>query len=300
MKRSWTITLLKHEQPDAGVWAELVRLTGAWNRGGTRKFEPVMDFMWHINFDAASRAELDTLLAQLETLKRERGAAFHLASRNTLEEEDYAAADFIEILGTDLGSPDRPFVRNQEAAFAPGAPCPVCGAQDAFDVEQREPLAIDLSLLESGTAADGTPAPAGGWDLVNVVNGDKIVSARVVSLLEAEGVRGYALRAVMDGSTGRPTERAFQIAAERAVLTPCPEHSRVEGEPFCPACGTAYGALDGYFWVRSDQVDGVEVVSRHPRKGAMLYVSRRVYERLRDAGMNGLQRNDVLRVCAHG
>lgn len=292
MKRTWTLMLLQNEQPDPAVWDELKRLADAWSAERGPAFDASLDFMRIALFDEASKPALDELVARLDELKRTRGAAYRTAWRTVLEDEDYAKADFLGLLGADL---DVELVTNEEAALAPGEPCPRCGAQDTA---QTAPFAIDERVLDHGTL-DGRPPGRGGWDVVNLPNGHALVSSRVVSLLEENGVRGYQLLEVTDAATGRPSARAKQLLAVRAVLEPCMEHSRVEGDPFCPVCGTAYGVLDGYFRVRSDRVDGVDVVSRHRGRGAMLYVARRVFDLLRGAGLNGLVRNDALFVCRH-
>ena len=299
MKRTWTIALFQHEQPDESVWRELERLVARWNAREEPKFENVMQFMWQANFDATTRPQLDRLLAALDALRQTRGAAYHHASRQLLEDEDYAIADFIEILGVGLGTSARPFLLNESSAIGRPQPCPRCGAQDAFSVPQREPYVIDETLLDE-PCEDHPRSPAGGWDLVNLPNGHKLFSRRLAALLDEHAVEGYDLIEVLAGTRRRRSKRMFQLGAKRAVPAPCPEHTTIVGRPFCPACGTGYGSLDGFFWIRRDWIGDDEIVARHPNRGALLHVSRRVYEALLAASFAGIHRNAVMRVCDHG
>jgi hypothetical protein len=297
--RSWTVTLFRFEQPDEGAWRRLVEVAAVSNERGAARFEPLLDGgMWSAGFGAADREALDQLARELERAGRETGARYHLVGRNVIEEADYAAADFVELLGVVLDGGERPFVLNEEQALAPGTPCPVCGWGDAFDAVQLRPFMIDESRLD-GKAIDGAVPGEGGWDVVTVANGHKLVSRRVASLLMKGHVRGIRLSEVIDGATGLPSERMLQLSARRAVLAPCPEHSVVHGDGFCPACGTARGDLEGWFFVRGDELAGDEAVSRHPGRGAMLYLARRPWEMLLAAGLNGVVRNDVMRICHH-
>jgi hypothetical protein len=241
---------------------------------------------------------MERVVAQLEALKRSHGAVYHLASRSLLEEDDYKTADFIEILGVGLGNAARPFLVNESTAFGTPIPCPKCGAQDAFSAPQREPFVIDETLLDQPNSS-GAKAPRGGWDIVNLSNGQKLISQRFAGTLDEHDVVGYDLVEIIDGATRRPSKRMSQIAATRAILIPCPVHTVVEGGSFCPACGTGLGVLNGYFWIRDDWIGENEILSRHPNRSAMLYVSRELYNLAREAKLSGIHRNDVLRVCQH-
>ena len=99
------------------------------------------------------------------------------------------------------------------------------------------------------------------------------------------GAGGAGMRAALESSQN----------ARTAVLTPCPRHTRIEGDPFCPACGTAHGSLDGFFWMPRSLVDDAEVVSRHPHGAAMLFFSPRAYALL--AEVPGVRGGDPVRVC---
>lgn len=297
MKRSWTITLLRHEQPSDQAWSELERVVADWNAGDGPPFQLVADFMRLVSFDEATRPRMEVLLRELERVERETGAVYDLAARQHLDDEDYARADLIGILGQDLTlSP--PFLLDDEELSA-AQPCPECGWADPLDAPLAQPLTIDESRLDE-PAADGTEPGPDGWDLANLPNGHILVSRRVQSILRVGGVRGYELHEVLGGSTGRPSKRVARLTATTAVLTPCPEHSTIAGDPFCPRCGTAHGKLDGFFWVRSDVLGDRDVISRHPGLGAMLHVRRRVFGLLEQAELSGLHRTGVLMVCDHG
>lgn len=297
MKRSWTITLLRHEQPTDAAWLAAGRFARAWNARGSQPFSDVQGMMWQIAYGQEGRAEVERLTKELRALEASAGARFHLAWRDALEDDDYAKADLVEVLGVDLEIAP-PLVLNGDAALAPGEPCPACGWRDAFDSALREPLVIDMARL--GAPAAGGEAPAErGWDAVNLPNGGLLVSRGFLSVLEASNARGWRPVPVIDGATGRPSDQAASLAAARAILAPCPEHTTIDGEPFCPSCGTAYGDLEGYFWARSGWIGDDEVVSRHPGRASMLHFSQRVYRRLMAAGLNGPRRNDIMMVCPH-
>jgi len=295
--RSWTITLLRHEQPSDEAWIELEHAVSAWNASDGPPFAPVADFMRLVTFDEATRPRMAVLLRELERVKRATGAVYDVAARKHLDAEDYARADLVGILGQDLTlSP--PFLLG-EADAASAQPCPECGWADPLDAPLPQPLMIDESRLDK-PAADGTPPGPHGWDLANLPNGHIVVSRRVQSLLREAGARGYELHEVLDGTTGLPSARVARLTATTAVMAPCTEHSTIAGDPFCPRCGTAQGTLDGFFWARSDVLGDRDVISRHPGLGAMLHLGRRVYDMLARAELSGLHRTGLLMVCDHG
>jgi hypothetical protein len=298
MRRTWTITLLEHEQPNAAAWRAACRFADDWNARQSPKFAAEVPFLRTVLLDSGDQPSLERLLAELRALGDAAGTTYRLNSRNVLEEADYSRADFIGILGVGLGDDSRPLILNAAAALAPSRPCPQCGWHDAFDQVQREPLVLNEALLDQKNADDEPPPHRGGWDLVELPGGQKLASPALLAVLKAGDVRGCEQREVLTAA-GRASRRMTQITATKAILTPCDEHSRVDGAPFCPACGTAQGSLKDYFWVRQDWLGEDEVISRHPGRGAMLYVSRRVYALLRSAGLGGILRHDVLFVCRH-
>jgi hypothetical protein len=293
MRRSWAISIHQHEQRDDAAWPRLTRLVEEWNSRETPKFEAFFDFTFVITFDESTRLQMDRLLERLEAL----GATYHLVPNLTLEDDDYATADFIELFGTDLEMTP-PLVVNEAEAFGSPTPCPRCGSQDLFDIPVTAELVIDETRLHAGVGGGPPPGP-GGWDAVHLPNGDRLVSAALAAVLQQNGVEGYELHEVIDAATGKTSRNAFRLTAEKAILTPCPEHTLVAGDGFCSECGTALGSLEGPFYVRSDWIGDDEVISRHPGRGAMLYVSRRVYDLLDAASLEGLHRGDILLQCRH-
>lgn len=298
MLRTWTITLFKHEQPIESLWSEVTRFVTTWNDSHMPKFTKVMEIMWHINFDGSTVAAMKSLIQQLDQLKQDLNITYRVSSRGELEEDDYASADFIQIIGVNLGSELHPFLLNPEEAFGPVSPCVGCGLQDIFDVKQKAAFIIDETLLDQAVD-DEAPLGKGGWDLVELATGQILVSQRLSDLLEHNEVDGYKLIEVINGATEQASKRIFQIIANKAVLTPCMEHSQIKGAPFCPSCGRARGDLEDYFWIRSDWIGDDEVISRHASGAAMLYLSRRIYQQLISNGFNGVHRNDVLFCCHH-
>jgi hypothetical protein len=298
MRTSRSVALFQHEQPSAVAWDAVSRLCREWNARSRPRIEQPHPFMWMGTFDDAEKDDYDALVTELDTLVDRLGVVYQTAIGTHLEESDYAIADFIQILGVGLGSEERPFLLNRSEAIGPPEPCPDCGAQGIFEMPQTAPYHIDESLLD-GDTVDERLQGSDGWDVVNLANGQILVSDRFREVLEDTGASGYELIAVTSGDPPRPSERMFQLVARHAVLVPCLEHSRFIGLPPCPTCGFGRGVLEAYFWVRADWVDGDDLVSRHRRGAAHLYVRRRVYDALVAAGLNGLHRNDVMRVCRH-
>ncbi len=298
MRRTWTFTILKHEQPSDAAWQAILHFITEWNNAHVPKFTPVADFMWHVNFDTDMMDSMESLTSQLETLKQKAHITYHEASRSILEDDDYARADFIQIVGVHFDSLPNPFVLNMDEAILPATPCSECGYQDIFDSEQQAAFVIDENLLNSSIENE-SPEGEGGWDLIELPTGQTLVSNRVAEFLESNGVKGYKIVEVINGDTDRASERIFQLVATRSVLNPCMEHSRIKGEPFCPICGAAHGDLEEYFWIRKDWLSGNEIVSRHPNGSTMIYVSRRIYQLLIIQKFNGIHREDVMFCCKH-
>jgi hypothetical protein len=191
-----------------------------------------------------------------------------------------------------------PLVVNEQEVFAAASPCPRCGQQDLFDIAKTSRFVIDETRLHVGVAGGPAPPPD-GWDAVHLPNGHRLVSHRFAAVLGDNDVKGYELHEVIDAATCDISPRVFHLTAKKAVLTPCPDHTVVGGAGFCPECGMALGSLEGYFYVRADWIGNDEIISRHPRRGAMLYVSRRVQGLLDAASLTGLHRGGVLMVCRH-
>ena len=298
MKRSWTITLFKHEQPVEAVWREVVSFVTAWNQYHMPQFTEAMGFMWHINFDNNTIGTMELLLQQLKELKHKSNIVYHLSSRGFLEDEDYQRADFIQITGVMHGTQSQPFLLNPDEAVATSSPCKSCGWQDAFDTVQQAAFVIDETLLDKPIDNEA-PIANTGWDLVELPTGHMLVSQRLSELLEHHRVDGYQLFEVINAATGRPSKRMFQIVATKVVLTPCMEHSRIEGAPFCASCGAAHGDLEGYFWIRDDWVGDEAVISRHPSGAVMIYLDREIYRQFISAKLHGIHRNDIMFCCHH-
>lgn len=299
MRRSWALTLFKHEQPDEAAWHEIEQLATAWNENHFPRFEALASGMLQVAFEEVTKPVLDALIRKLESGSAGCRVLYHVATRTQLEEEDYTAADFIEILGVGLGTEEQHFLLNEQELLGLPSTCSMCGWQSDNDWTQTYPAVIDEALLDE-PAEGGPPLGKGGWDFVNLPNDGLLISKRVLTLFERNRVRGYRVREVINGTTGHASGRVYQILAGRRVLTPCTEHTRVVGKPHCPACGTAYGDVDGYYWVRGESVTDTECIARQPNDAAELFFSRRVCGLLEAANLNGLHRNDAIFVCRHG
>lgn len=293
MRRTWSIFLFEHEQPDNRTRRALRRLVGTWNRDRTPPFESLAGAGWHAGFDESTVDRLDPL----RTLLTDHGIEHHFSWRDHVEDEDYATADFIAVLGA---SPNLefPFLRNETTAFVPAPPCQLCGSTGAYGVVQVEPLAIDATQLGRSLADLPPPGPA-GWELIILPAGQLLLSTRLAAAMADNQVRGYHTSPVIDAATGEPSRHLVQLVADKSILVPCPEHTKVDLGPFCPGCGMSYGVLDGYFRIQDSWVGEDEVLSRDLDKGSMLYVSARLYDILSTPEPNGADRHDVMMICRH-
>ncbi|GAA3627441.1 hypothetical protein GCM10022236_32190 [Microlunatus ginsengisoli] len=284
MRRIWSVAIPRDGR-DEDSWRRIGDVVRGWSRRAT--ITPVGDVMWLADTESAEVA--DALSDELAALRVEPLRS----ARTVYDDEDYAEADLIGVFGVDL-TLDPPFVLDADRALTPDPPCPRCGHHDAFDVRVSEPLRIDPTLLD-GRAADGSRPGPRGWEVANLPTGGLLLSARLLDRFEAAGIRGLEREPVLHPD-GRVSRRAAAIRAGTVVLTPCPRHTRIEGDPFCPVCGTAHGSLDGFFWMPRGAVGDADAVSRHPHGAAMLYLSRRAYDLL--DGVPGVRRGDPVRICA--
>lgn len=283
MRRTWSVAVARDGRPDA-AWQRVGEVMRSW--AGDATITPIGEIMWLA--DTSSAAVADALAHDVVEV----GAQPLRSSRTVYDDEDYAAADLVGVTGIDL-SLDPPFVRNAAKAYRADPPCPRCGHHDPFDVTVVKPPRIDEAMLDA-PAPDGSQPGPQGWEAVNLPNGGLLLSTRLVTALRDAGIRGLAIEEVLD-VRGATSARMAALRAPVAVLTPCPRHARVEGAPSCPACGAAHGDLDGYFWMPRSVVGNAEIVSRHPHRAAMLYVSPRAYAILGD--VPGIRRGDPARVC---
>lgn len=283
MRRIWSVTVARDAGQNA-TWQRVGKIMQSCKNDVT--VTPIGEIMWLA--DTESGAMADALAEDLARV----GAQALRSARTVFDDEDYAAADFIGVTGVDL-SLDPPFVPNAAEAYHAEPPCPQCGHHDALDVTVSEPPRISEALLDR-PAPDGSQPGPHGWEAVNLPNGGLLLSTRLFAELRDSRVVGLASEEVLDPS-GAPSARMTALRAPVAVLTPCPRHSRIEGADLCPGCGTAHSSLDGYFWMPRSIVGNAEIVSRHPQRAAMLYVSPRVYTILVE--VPGIRRGDPVRVC---
>jgi len=308
MTKTADFTFLRHEQPDEEAWRQLNSFAARWNSQFSPKLVKTLDFLWTISFkDAQTSPEFDAFMGEIGALRSRYSIQYHVTSANHLEPADFRKADFVEILGISLeGIKGRPFILNEKAALGPPVPCPTCGWQDMFSVVQKAPFAIDEGLLDHPLADGGDPPP-GGWDCINLPNGHKLISARVVDILRQHAIRGWEVLPVKVDRTNRDSTRVFQILASRAVLVMHDSSSKDSDKGFCPTCGAARALSPDYdstvlrlapdYCVAKEDVKTDEIFSRHPARGAMLYVAHRVYELFMGAGLNGILPSTVLSLC---
>jgi len=308
MRTTAVFTFLKHEQPSEAAWIALGEIAKQWNDSHTPKFSDSMSFLWSINFEDQRDQSFSEFLQQLDSLRRNFACKFHATSELIYDEADYLSADFIEILGISLeGFIKRPFILNAGDTLSSPVPCHACGWQDMFSVAQRAPFAIDERLLDLAIPQGGSP-PQGGWDCVNLPNGHKLVSRRILSLFEENQVTGFDVLPVLSGTSGKQSQRMFQILARKFVPATVLSNSGAQLS-ICQVCGAVLdpnvgdhaelaSLLTPTTWcVRRKDVAQDEVLSRHPSRGAMLYLSQRVYRLLVGAPLNGIVESTVLALC---
>lgn len=294
------------EQPSESAWQVLERAAANWDRTHRYQFSQPMRMLLQLRLPDTALPEYRELVAKLEVLRSEVALRVEPSYRRVYDAQDYVAAPFVEIWGVDLDTlPERPFVLNREQALVAPVSCPSCHWNDAFNACQIAPFEIDESLLDQ--PLQGTEQkPAGGWDCVNLPNGHKLVSQRLISLLEEGDVRGYELLPVLVGKTGKKSTRMFQILARRTILVPC---NQSEGVSYCETCGAVldlprdrpsnqlFSTPDPEFRIDEGQLQGDEILSRHSGRGAMLYISQRVYRMLLERPVIGIVPGEIIRVC---
>lgn len=284
MRQSWSVTVTRDPGRD-DVWRRVGEVMRSWSRAAA--VTPVGEVAW--TAETATAADADALAAAVAEV----GAEPLRATRTHGDDADLAVADLVGLLGVDLAL-DPPLVLNEADAYPPGPPCPGCGAHDAFDVAPGAVPRVDEALLDAPAPDGSRPGPR-GWEAVNLPDGGLLLSARLVTALRDARVRGLETEEVQDAD-GRPSRRVVAVRAAVAVLVPCPRHTRVDGDPPCPVCGTARGSVVGWTWLPRSAVGDAEVVSQHPGRAAMLLLAPRASALLAD--VPGVHRDLPVRVCA--
>ena len=296
------------EKPDDAVWIALRRLAAEWNRSHAHPLSEVSGVMLQLRIPDSTLAEQSETLSLIDKLRSEVKVKVYEASRRIYDEQDYREAAFVEIVGTSLDRPGQPLVVNRDEALGPSVPCPSCGWQDIFNAPQRAPFAIDESLLDDALP-DGEK-PHGGWDCIALPAGRLLVSQKLLATLRQGEVRALEALPVLAAGTGRESDRAYQIAAQRAILVPCSQNEL--DVCYCPACGAVLDSPEdddtndllftpqAEFRVSHEQLAGDEVLSRHPSREAMLYFAQRAFRMLTDANFNGVTPNEVIQLYKHG
>ena len=275
MKVVWVASSYAHEQPSPAVWDLLVGEMRAWNLHEPEPVDLSQPYAGVGVFEAESAcARFVQRLGAVE------GAVIRVDPSNRLEATDLETAEFVCVFAV---PEEGEVVTNADRALRPNGPCPECGLEDSFDVTQVAPFVV-------GPVSAGTEA-------VNLPGGGLMVSKGFADDWAAAGVTGYETEVLLSPSDSSPVPSWRQLVATTAVLLPCPVHTEVRGEAHCPVCGRARGQVVGPTWVQAEQVDGLDVVARHPGRRAMIAVSRRALDVVRDRP--GLDLVDVFRVCQH-
>jgi hypothetical protein len=298
------ISLLPEQPPSKTAWNQVCRFVAAWNERHVHRFQDVMGCFFTAVIPDKTVPALAELQHAVEALQAKHRFKVSTLESRVYDAADYAAADFVDILGVGLDhGGGRKLVLNQRQVLRASAPCPGCGSLDPFSQTQSGPFLIDEAVLDR-PLPDGEPAPAGGWDLVNAPAGHKLVSARLVDVLEKGGVKGYTLEPVLASKQGRtraePSRRMWQLLAKRALVAPCSEHTRMREGYHCPSCGTALGDVDGDTFVSDESLGGDDIFAAHQNRAAVLNVRGRVYQLLTAAHLGRIIPNQVLRLCHHG
>jgi hypothetical protein len=306
MRTAKTFSFARFQQPGEAAWAEVGAFAKAWNQEHETKFLNIADILWSIEFPDANDPALAEFLGRLRAVR----ALFQIScltqAKNIFSDSDYRAADFFEILGVNLVGADRRFVLNEAEALGPPVPCPVCGWRDMFDKPQLTSFVIEESLLDS-CLPTGEHPPPGGWDCINLPNGHKLVARRVVALLDANKVKGYELLPVLASGTNQPSERVVQILARKAIPVLRPAGDFAGDLVLCNRCGVARNVnprlrenlvdTQPMYCVAREEVSPDEIFSRHPGRGAMLYVPGRLHAVLIAADMSGIVAAGIVQYC---
>lgn len=270
----WVVSCYAHEQPSPETWQFLAAAADLSGPPSALGHDPTPSFRQLVLEDARSR---DQLLSWLRAIT---GAVIHVDQSHRLEDSDFEEADLVGVFAR---ARDVDVVSNASDVLVGTGPCPVCGLEDTFDVRQQGRFVMDEHVPEG--------------DALNLPGGGLAISERMVATLTMAGVRGFEWEDMIDGGSGAPSAHWRQLVATTTVLVPCPEHTVVHGDPFCPTCGRAHGRVDGHVWVRSDAVGDTDLISRHPGGRTMFYLGRRAFDALREFA--DLRPTDVLRICRH-
>lgn len=299
MRKEVRITLIRTDQRNEAVWIRLLRFAREWNRHHIHRFTESMGLFLDLTLEDSRHSEHDEILRALKTLDPDDNIQVHVVPRRIYDANDYATADFVEINGVALDETSAgKLTLNAREVLSP-EPCPECGYYDAFSQVQSGPFVIDESKLDRA-AADGRLPPPDGWDFVEVGAGHKVISSRFAALLSQNRVQGHTVEPVLTGRAGVPSTRISQLLARRAIVCPCPEHTRTVGGGFCQTCGAADCEVVDEDWVRSDWLGQDEIFARHRNRAAVFYVSGRVYRLLVDAGLEQIKPGRIFRICDHG
>ena len=307
MKKAPTYAFARLEQASETAWNAVNEFAALWNRDHADKLVDSTGFLWLIRFaDRADPAAIEFAEAVGKALERN-DIKYNMSVETLFDANDYATLDFIEIMGIGLEEfPGRAFFLNLNNALGESVACPTCGWQDMFSVGQKAPFAIDESLLDEALP-EGGDRPAGGWDCVNTPHGHLIVSHRIVDALKRDHVRGYEVLPVHAGNGGRVSRRMFQLRCARSVFVLRRKDGIDSDAEFCATCGVALARpltraavpdpTSGYCVAASD-LQGDQLFSRNPGRGARVYVAQSVYRTLLDIHPNGLLPSDALALCS--
>lgn len=230
---------------------------------------------------------------------REGLAALHVSSgvesSETIEEildaADYAAADFVWILGAYV---DRLAVKGRTGRTSR---CDLCGSGHVFSAERLKAIREERLDGPGGTENE-LPPPPGGWDFANLPTG-LLVSERVTQWFRQWNLTGWETLPLISATTRAPSTRAHILRATTFLPTPCLEHSE-EGTEVCPGCGVVRrGAIHESFWMKKKDVSGLSMWSQDAARVHSIYLRRSVVDRLREVGANGMHPLHAVRVCDH-
>ena len=272
------------DQPDDAAWDALRNLARSWNAEHRSQF--VVDDDISVTLAGGvldhERHELKAALAELE---RDHGCAgVQAAETRYRRAEDRAKADFVDFIGD---AAPAGFVANEIDAIGPRVACGACGREGGSrDRPMLCPLEINEDLLD---------APA--LDLINLSNNGRLVSKRLSDALTAYGAAGFSLYPVLRVATNLPSEQYFLLGATTSIVTACPTHTPMTGEP-CSLCGEGGGNLLGEWHIEDELLRGLDLVSRHRHGLADLFMSRGLYAHLVASKIN-LVTSSAFDRCRH-
>lgn len=253
-------------------WPDIEKFSQGWNERHSSLLQNVMDINFTIALDK-EQAEYTEFMEWLSQFSMKENIIYESNAFILYEQEDYQRADFIQLSGV---RPPDGFLVNGGQAFGDGETCEVCGYTDPWPMVQRERLIIDERRLDKEDKA---------IHFFNLDNGGLLISKKAIDLLFTKYGKGLSLKTVV-GLNGQDSELYFQAGADRVILSPDLEKTKLSGY-ICPKCGVVHGEFQSALYFKKGDVGDLDVFSRHPNHCAMLFFRKGMVDLLEQHGIPG-------------